>query len=229
MSPPAHFDNTGTCIQQSHKMVTHLPVAFIEIVSVPFAPTFHIHVNQAIPHDNIRLLDMLLKTKWTWHWLTRLITGITSSPCTNKYHLESDQSDSLIPQYFWGERLGSVAILKNLQIFFIWRGLVGAVLMSPSAIATLSLWWHNWYTNSSSSTTCTTCFLHCSFTSKAPRTFVTLQFAGPMIQKLLNLVKEWGKYWTIFNDKYIFSDGWFYPTLLQFLMWQFLKKQWWSS
>jgi hypothetical protein len=50
-----------------------------------------------------------------------------------------------------------------------------------------------------------------------------------MIQKLLNLVKEWGKYWIIFNDKYIFSDGWFYPTLLQFLMWQFLKKQWWPS
>jgi len=64
MSPPAHFKcNTGTCIQQSHKMVTHLPVAFIEIVSVPFAPTFHIHVNQAIPHEDIRLLDMLLKTK----------------------------------------------------------------------------------------------------------------------------------------------------------------------
>jgi len=44
-------------------MVTHLPVAFIEIVSVPSAPTFHIHVKQAIPHKDIRLLDMLLKTK----------------------------------------------------------------------------------------------------------------------------------------------------------------------
>ncbi len=44
-------------------MVAHLPVAFIEIVSVPFAPTFHIHVKQAIPHKDIRLLDMLLKTK----------------------------------------------------------------------------------------------------------------------------------------------------------------------
>jgi hypothetical protein len=51
----------GTYIQQSHKMVTHLPVAFIEIVSVPFAPTFHIHVNQVIPHKDIRLLDILLK------------------------------------------------------------------------------------------------------------------------------------------------------------------------
>jgi len=30
------------------------------------------------------------------------------------------------------------------------------VLLIPSAIATLSLWWHNWNTNSSSSTTCTT-------------------------------------------------------------------------
>jgi hypothetical protein len=37
------------------------------------------------------------------------------------------------------------------------------------------------------------CFLHCSFTSKAQRTFVALQFVCPMTQKLLNLVKEWGK------------------------------------
>ncbi len=51
-------------------------------------------------------------------WLTRQNTGITSSPCTNKYHLQSDQSDSLIPQYFWGKLLGSVAILKNPESFF---------------------------------------------------------------------------------------------------------------
>jgi len=82
-----------------------------------FCPHISHTCQPSFPHDNIRLLDILLKTTWTWQWLTRLITGITSSPCTNKYHLESDQSDSLIPQYFWGERLGSVAIFKNLQIF----------------------------------------------------------------------------------------------------------------
>jgi hypothetical protein len=37
------------------------------------------------------------------------------------------------------------------------------------------------------------CFLHCSFTPKAQRSFVALQFACPMTQNLLNLVKEWGK------------------------------------
>jgi hypothetical protein len=68
------------------------------------------------------------------------------------------------------------------------------------------------------------CFLHCSSTSNTQRTFVTLQFAAPTTQKFFNLLKEWGKYWTILTDKYIFSDGRFYRTLLQFLMWQFKKK-----
>jgi hypothetical protein len=34
------------------------------------------------------------------------------------------------------------------------------------------------------------CFLRCSFTSDAQRTFIALQFVGAMTQKLLNLVKE---------------------------------------
>jgi hypothetical protein len=34
------------------------------------------------------------------------------------------------------------------------------------------------------------CFLRCSFTSDVQRTFVTFQFAHPMTQKLLNLIKE---------------------------------------
>ncbi len=34
------------------------------------------------------------------------------------------------------------------------------------------------------------CSLHCSFTSDAQRTFVTLQSAHPMTQKLFNLIKE---------------------------------------
>ncbi len=157
MSPPAHFkcNDIVTCIQQSHKMVTHLPLACIAIVSVPFAPKFHIHVNQVIPHKDIRLWDILLKRQWT-EWLTRLFTGITNNPCTNKYHLQSDETDSLIPQNFWCELLGGVAILKNLQILFILWGLLGAVLISPNAIASFLLCWHNWNTNSSSSTTCRT-------------------------------------------------------------------------
>jgi hypothetical protein len=38
------------------------------------------------------------------------------------------------------------------------------------------------------------CFLHCSFTSGAQRTFVALQFVHPLTQKLLNLAGELGKY-----------------------------------
>jgi hypothetical protein len=32
-----------------------------------------------------------------------------------------------------------------------------------------------------------------------------------MTQKLLNLIKEWRKYWNMFNDKQVFDDGQFYP------------------
>ncbi len=32
-----------------------------------------------------------------------------------------------------------------------------------------------------------------------------------MTQKSFNLVKDWRKYWKVLNDKYVFSDGWFYP------------------
>ncbi len=55
------------------------------------------------------------------------------------------------------------------------------------------------------------CFLHCSSTFDTQRTFVTLQFTCPMTQKSLNLVKALRKYWKIFDDKYMFGDGWFYP------------------
>jgi hypothetical protein len=34
------------------------------------------------------------------------------------------------------------------------------------------------------------CIAPCSFTFNTQRTFVALQFAGPMTQKLLNLVRE---------------------------------------
>ncbi len=41
-------------------------------------------------------------------------------------------------------------------------------------------------------------FLFCSFPSHTQIFFfVALQFAHPMIQKLLNLVKEWEKYWKV--------------------------------
>jgi hypothetical protein len=53
----------------------------------------------------------------------------------------------------------------------------------------------------------------CSFISKAQRTFVTLQLVCPMTKKWLNLANEWGKYWNVFNDKYMFYDGRFYPNL----------------
>jgi hypothetical protein len=44
------------------------------------------------------------------------------------------------------------------------------------------------------------------YSSDAQRTFVTLQFVHPMTLKSLNLAKEWGKYWKVFDDKYVFSD-----------------------
>jgi hypothetical protein len=50
-------------------------------------------------------------------------------------------------------------------------------------------------------------FLGFSFTFDAQRTFAALQFARPMTQKLLNLVKEWGKHWKVVGDMYMFGDG----------------------
>jgi len=54
------------------------------------------------------------------------------------------------------------------------------------------------------------CLLRCSFTSETQRKFVTLQFAHPMTQKSLNLIKQWVKYWKMFRDNYMFDDGRFY-------------------
>jgi hypothetical protein len=55
-------------------------------------------------------------------------------------------------------------------------------------------------------------FLGCSFTSDAQRTFVALQFEGPMTQKSLNSVNEWEKYWKLFDDKYLFIYLHIYPS-----------------
>ncbi len=54
------------------------------------------------------------------------------------------------------------------------------------------------------------CFLGCSFIFEVERTFVGLQFVCPVTPKLLNLVKEWEKYWKVFDHRYVFSDGGFY-------------------
>ncbi len=56
------------------------------------------------------------------------------------------------------------------------------------------------------------CLLSCSFTPDAQRTSVALQFAHSMTQNLVNLAKELGKYWKVFYDRYMFSDGRFYPS-----------------
>ncbi len=50
------------------------------------------------------------------------------------------------------------------------------------------------------------------YSSDAQRTFVTLQFAHVMTLKSLNLAKESGEYWKVFDDKYVFSDGRYYPS-----------------
>jgi hypothetical protein len=55
------------------------------------------------------------------------------------------------------------------------------------------------------------CFLSYSFTSDSQRTFVTLQFAHPMTQKSLNLIKEREIYFKTFDDKYMFGDRWVLP------------------
>jgi hypothetical protein len=52
------------------------------------------------------------------------------------------------------------------------------------------------------------CFLCCSFTFDIKFFFGTLQFVHPMTQ--LNLAKELGKYWKVFDGKYVFNDGPFY-------------------
>ncbi len=52
----------------------------------------------------------------------------------------------------------------------------------------------------------------------AQRTFVAFQFAHPMTQKSLNLANESGKYWKVFDDKYMFSDVQFYPNTKE--MWK---------
>jgi hypothetical protein len=43
------------------------------------------------------------------------------------------------------------------------------------------------------------------------RPFVALQKVHPMTQKLLNLAIELGKHWKVFGDRYVCSDGRFYP------------------
>jgi hypothetical protein len=53
------------------------------------------------------------------------------------------------------------------------------------------------------------CSLHCCLLD-SQRTFVTLQFELSMTQKLLNLLKEWVKYWIVFDDKYVFNYEQFY-------------------
>jgi hypothetical protein len=54
------------------------------------------------------------------------------------------------------------------------------------------------------------CLVHCSLTSDTERTFVALQFAHPMTQKSINLVKEREKYLKMFGD------GQFYPRTQNF-------------
>jgi hypothetical protein len=51
----------------------------------------------------------------------------------------------------------------------------------------------------------------CSFAFDTQRTFVALQFAHPMTQNWLNLAKKLGKYWKMFNDRYMLGDERFYP------------------
>jgi hypothetical protein len=134
MSPPAHFkcNNTGTCIQQFHKMVTHLPVAFIEIVSVPFAPTFHIHVNQAIPHKDIRLLNMVLKTKWIKDEVLHLAQIVSSlSIWLGRYHYNQissrfsrNRTHVLLKtrQYIERNNTGklTLAVISECRLCFYW-------------------------------------------------------------------------------------------------------------
>jgi hypothetical protein len=67
------------------------------------------------------------------------------------------------------------------------------------------------------------CFWPCSFIFDISKTFATLEFVHPMTQKLLNWLKmrknwkmfnrsigwRWEKYWKMFDDKYMFTDGQF--------------------
>jgi hypothetical protein len=44
-------------------------------------------------------------------------------------------------------------------------------------------------------------------------------------KKLLNIVKERGKYWNVFGDGYMFNDEWFYPS--RFIIFPIKKKNSW--
>jgi hypothetical protein len=40
-----------------------------------------------------------------------------------------------------------------------------------------------------------------------------------MIEKMINLVKEWRKYLKMFSDKYVFNNGCFYPIEMKTKNW----------
>ncbi len=63
------------------------------------------------------------------------------------------------------------------------------------------------------------------FTSDTQKNICSLQFGCSIIKKQLNLVKEWGKYWKLFDDKYMFGDGWFNLTSLFFFLRNFTQMQ----
>ncbi len=52
-------------------------------------------------------------------------------------------------------------------------------------------------------------FWLCALNSDAQRTFVILQFVCPTTNRLLNFVKELGKYLKVFNNRYVFYEEWF--------------------
>ncbi len=108
----------------------------------------------------IALHMLLYKMNLIWSW-TRQITGINSSPYKNKHHLQSDESDWHPSPLFLSQlfEMNFVEVWQSSQtrrFFLIQRGVPGAVLMSPNAIASFSLWSHKGNTFSSSSTSSST-------------------------------------------------------------------------
>ncbi len=98
----------------------------------------------------------LLQTEWALiQWLTRQTIGIhaRANIILKVMKAIGIPHHDCSPNHLWNQLCGVVAVPTNLQFFFvIWSGVPGAVLMSPNAIASFSLWWHKWNTFSSSST-----------------------------------------------------------------------------
>lgn len=96
--------------------------------------------------------------KWSnyWHYQYFLHEQTPASKCWNQL-----VSLTLIalPTTFIMNLIELWQSLHTLRFLIIWSSIPGGVLISPNAITSFSLWWHNWNSHSSSSASCMTNFV----------------------------------------------------------------------